>query len=1170
MRLTALTLTRYGNFDSVRIGFDPQPGRLNLLLAPNGAGKSVLRAAFCDLLFGIGGQTPMGFRYGYGNMRLTAEALTADGTRFVFGRRKGNRNTLLDADGAELNPAALARWLGATDRTLLERLYALDTERLRQGEKELLSSNGALGDALESGGGGFHHARRLKAELEESRDALAPLRRSGSRPFYQQADTFAAARQVIRRDALRPEEAARRQDALEAARTRQQEQNAVADEASAEIARLERVRRVMPWLGARDAAAAWLAEHPEAPVLDAGLGARLDDCRLRIVIAEDKRSRARTDADRLAEALEGISVDAVVLGEAAAIEALNDPEGAVRKALLDMPGVEAQAAARRQAVAARLRDLGSELEPGRAGELVPPRAVATRARRLLRDYAARQQAAGDAPTRVAAAERDRAAALAQLATLPEAADLSALETLVRAIRTEGDPARREADAAAALAEADSVLAEALARVPGWDQGAEALLAVAPLTADHYQRMDDERAAARTEADRRRDTLQAARETRQAAQARLAATTGPAPLADEAGLRHVRERRDAGWQLIYRRAFTADPPSAAEEQAFAHALPLPIAYERAVSAADAMADRRVQEADQIAAVQAAQAALQEAEVRVQAAEQAHRLAEETAAATARQWSQVCARLPLGPEPRLREVLDFRGSRERVIEARQRHTAAATAQRALLDRHADWSVRLGALLGTDPLPATLAAGLAVAEQRLEAGHRTETARAGAEARRAAAEKTLTEAQAGQRDAAAALEAWRTDWVPARAALGRPADEDPDVTADMLSVLDDLAQTQAELAGLDERVAGMRRESEAFATRVRDLVQRAAPDLAEADTFAMASNLRKRLQQARAALRDRERLTEELGTASETAEAADRDLADAQAEQAAVLLLIGAPDPAAAAVRLALAAERATQAAALAEAEGRLRQAGDLLPLATLRAEVAAVPADEITQRIDHAVQRRQAAQAAAQEAAAQASALHQQITAAAADTSVLAAAADQQAAAASLGRVLEDALVYHLAAEMLDRALKAKEQSTDNAALRRIGTLFSRLTAGAYTRVLSAPDDAGTLRLELEQRAWPNERQTAAELSEGTRDQLFLALRLAAIEAQARAAPPLPFLGDDILQTFDDDRAVAALDVLREVSETVQVILLTHHRHVLDLAGQLPDGSVHVCRMEEMSV
>ena len=42
--LTSLALHRYGNYESERIWFDPRPGTVNVLLAPNSAGKSVLRA----------------------------------------------------------------------------------------------------------------------------------------------------------------------------------------------------------------------------------------------------------------------------------------------------------------------------------------------------------------------------------------------------------------------------------------------------------------------------------------------------------------------------------------------------------------------------------------------------------------------------------------------------------------------------------------------------------------------------------------------------------------------------------------------------------------------------------------------------------------------------------------------------------------------------------------------------------------------------------------------------------------------------------------------------------------------------------------------------------------------------------------------------------------------
>jgi uncharacterized protein YhaN len=155
-------------------------------------------------------------------------------------------------------------------------------------------------------------------------------------------------------------------------------------------------------------------------------------------------------------------------------------------------------------------------------------------------------------------------------------------------------------------------------------------------------------------------------------------------------------------------------------------------------------------------------------------------------------------------------------------------------------------------------------------------------------------------------------------------------------------------------------------------------------------------------------------------------------------------------------------------------------------------------------------------------------------------------------------------------LLSRALDEVEQSGGSAMLRRLSAIFAALTCGLYSNVVSEPDDNGKAELVMIQRDFPEERQHIEQLSEGTRDQLFLALRVAAIEDHLTSAEPLPFIGDDILQTFDDDRALAALRVLGELSEHTQVIVLTHHRHVLELATQLPAGAIFSCRREPVAM
>ena len=62
----------------------------------------------------------------------------------------------------------------------------------------------------------------------------------------------------------------------------------------------------------------------------------------------------------------------------------------------------------------------------------------------------------------------------------------------------------------------------------------------------------------------------------------------------------------------------------------------------------------------------------------------------------------------------------------------------------------------------------------------------------------------------------------------------------------------------------------------------------------------------------------------------------------------------------------------------------------------------------------------------------------------------------------------------------------------------------------------------------------------------------ALRLATLERHAQTAEPLPLVLDDVLASFDEERTAAALSVLADVAQTTQVLLFTHHAHLVEQA------------------
>ena len=90
-----------------------------------------------------------------------------------------------------------------------------------------------------------------------------------------------------------------------------------------------------------------------------------------------------------------------------------------------------------------------------------------------------------------------------------------------------------------------------------------------------------------------------------------------------------------------------------------------------------------------------------------------------------------------------------------------------------------------------------------------------------------------------------------------------------------------------------------------------------------------------------------------------------------------------------------------------------------------------------------------------------------------------------------------------------------------------------------------------------------RVTVQGMSSGSRDQLYLALRLATLEWRLQSSESIPFIVDDILINFDDKRSQKTLKSLVGLAAKNQVILFTHHQQIVNEAKKIKGkGSVHV--------
>ena len=393
------------------------------------------------------------------------------------------------------------------------------------------------------------------------------------------------------------------------------------------------------------------------------------------------------------------------------------------------------------------------------------------------------------------------------------------------------------------------------------------------------------------------------------------------------------------------------------------------------------------------------------------------------------------------------------------------------------------------------------------------------------------------------------WRAAWSQVTAALGLAADASAEEATAVLEVHADLQRVLERRRELLRRVEGMDRDMKQYADDIVALVQAHAPELASVTVRQAASQLVALYQKGCSDLQRREEIDgqreEKLG-----ALVVERDRLDRAALRLAELMRAAQVDELGALETAELRSQKARRLGArLAEVEEQLRALADGTPLAQLEAEAQAHSADDIDIELER---------------------IEEELTRAGSDRDVLvhriggyeealkewdrgSIAADAAAEAQNITRArgyIDRWLRVKLASAVLTHEIEEYRERNQGPVLTRASELFRRLTLDTYAGLQSSFDDQDQPVLVCVRVAG---REVPVDgLSDGTRDQLYLALRLATLERHASVHEPMPLVVDDILIQLDDDRAQASLAVVGEVSRSMQVLFFTHHARLLELA------------------
>ncbi|MCC9609352.1 AAA family ATPase [Blastopirellula sp. JC732] len=1150
MKIQAIQSENFGVFADRRFDFGD---RLQIIYGPNEAGKSTLLQLIREAIFGFKVRNPYAFGDS-GKMAVEVGASLADDRELQFRRTKSTKSALTGqfvGSDETFDEATWINLLGGMEQSAYEQLFGFSLTELASGEAGLKAAS--LDEALYGGSlGGLGQLQTLKKTLETEGNAL--FLPSGRKPRINELlGQIKDARQRLRNAPLRPaqyDEKLREIDQLVEKRDQLYQQH---EEAFRRQRHLDRIEKAYPvWreilvLNEQIASLSGEKQPPREAIEKFG------EQRTRLQSLEEELSRYRSQLELLAkeqaESAAAISED--LLRQEDTIHRLVQTVGEIRSFRNHIP-------LRQQEQMAALADADRAMR-----ELHPEWSVATLSQFALSHPQRKEveQAAAtesDLRSQLKVKEDD----LQRLQQKCERAE-ERLAELPAVSEIDFAPLLRESTAWNRRAEREGDLRRDLQQLT---QSAKPLKSSAAALAD-YEKVSVTQLPSDGEIERFGDALQQGERKRQEAADRLASEEETLAerqaeielldqrhaLVPREQLQQARQERDAAWNEL-RNSLGSVAPDAEKIAEFEQLLKKP----------DELADRRQEQAELLARRDKLTDDLDLTLRRMERCREAAQAAETQLESLRKEWLALWSPLqvvPLSPKEMLTWCDKFRRWREvqdRIADVETSLAEMSVANQVFLQQ-------LGEALPEAKDLNDIAAAVDNL-QKAAAGAaklRDEHAQAAAEAKKLAADRDaaidLTQ-QLKQRQLAA-METIRT-LLAAAPDLGS---SDAQIIIDLLSRIDAVRGMRDSAASLQTRVSDMQQGIAAFEQEVATCWTAAGFPASDLSAESQAIELDRRLKDVVAASHQKANAEKQLSRLQQ-------QIAECEAQQGTIQTQLAAWRE----------ASGVADDAGLEEATHKARELADLeTERRTLQAQLTGIRQSEDAAAFEAALAAADLdqVQLALQESEAEAVSLQKQLdevkeslgrtrqqqeSLEGSDKSI-AIASELESLKGELQEKVDQYAPLVLARAMIDRAVAKHRAKTQGDMLEAVGRIFREMTAGQYLGIERQLDENGTL-IVIPREGKP---KTAEELSTGTREQLYLSIRLAYIESYATSSEPLPVVMDDILVNFDDERQRRTLAVLSDFDPRVQILFLTCHQTVVEKAHGI-SASIPVLSLNDMPI
>ncbi|MBF0371650.1 MAG: AAA family ATPase, partial [Magnetococcales bacterium] len=883
--------------------------------------------------------------------------------------------------------------------------------------------------------------------------------------------------------------------------------------------------------------------------------------------AELSLERSSQEIELLEKELGEIHLPDLLLAREGEIEALFQEGGQIVKSLADLPRRQGELKGVADRIGQLLTEAGLEPDPDGARAKLPPRPLQAEVRELINAHGRLESRLEEAGSALAELIRERQGVARELVDFEKIPDPAPLQATLGEVLESGGLEREIREEQRKLAGLTDQLQGELASLEHVSDQIGSWIKNPIPSVEVVERFEVEM---RTHDEAVKQVERDIREAQRGVDEGLAEIEGleaAGEVPTEEVVQAARHHRDQGWALLKRGFVEGQEDISKEAAEYGGDLPLSEAFEGNMAKADGLADGRFQEAARVARFRALQIEVARGEKGLAELLTKRQALEITEGRLTERWHGAWQGSDLIPDAPQR-MLGWLRRREGVVRLWLESNAL---QRQLQDRLAlagHWKTRLGEQLvamgevvpqgGVGEL-VRFARGVAegLEKRRAEGRHLQERLK------NLIKKESLSQdrLEGGRREMAG----WTRRWQQAMMALEQDVSAPPSRIVTYLEVLGEVGREFVNWDNLKGRINGMACDVEAFESRVRPLVAAVAADLMESPAVEGVGILRQRLQEGDRLRQRRVGLEKNLAKHQSQAREAQGDLRQAQGVLAELCRLYGCSEAGELEGVEALYARKKELATSLAALEKGLLKEGEGLTLQEMAEEAASVDRDRLPGQLE---------------------ALEEEIGVLGEKQAVLSrrlgeiqveldgmtggngaaaqAAQEKQEALAGIKRGAERYLELKLASGLIKKAVTRFRERNQSPVLKKAGEMFRQLTCDHFSGLEMDLDSSDNPIFLAKRRE--GGRIGVEEMSDGTRDQLHLAFRLALLEIREEEQEPLPLVLDDILIHFDDQRAGATLRLLSQRKSPTQTLFFTHHPHLIEIARkEVGEGGMAVVEL-----